>query len=142
MPDKRYTKVEEEIIQILDRMDDGPAPRPRPNLRLVKPPRQRRGWSLSPRALMRRFPLAFLLVSFALAIAAIALRDTSSTLATVLAIVAAATFFAPILLGRRPAGGASPIQGKMWRGRDIVVTPQSGESPFDRARQWLDRRRR
>jgi hypothetical protein len=145
MPDKRYTKVEEEIIQILDKMDDGPAPRPRPNLRLVKPTQARRRFNLgsfSFGAISRRFPLAFMVVAFVLAILAISLRDSSSTAATILAVLAGISFFAPILLGRQAASGSSPIEGKTWRGRDMIVTPPPGVSPVDRARRWLERRQR
>lgn len=144
MPDKRYTKVEEEIIQILDRMDDGPTPRPRPrprpNLRLVKQPAARRRWNAG--ELLRRSPLLFLIGSLALALLALSLRGTSSTLATALAIGAFLSFFAPLLLARRHSAGSSPIEGKMWRGRDIVVTPPPGESPLERARAWWELRRR
>jgi hypothetical protein len=145
MPDKRYTKVEEEIIQILDKMDDGAPPRARPNLRLVKttrPSRRFRLSALNAGAISRRFPLAFMVLAFVLAIFAISFRDSSSTVATVLAVLAALSFFAPLLLSRRPASGASPIEGKMWRGRDIVVTPPPGQSPVERARRWFERRQR
>jgi hypothetical protein len=145
MPDKRYTKVEEEVIQILDKMDDGSPPRPRPNLRLVKTTRRRRRFnlgSLSFGAITRRFPLAFMVVAFVLAIFAISFRGSSSTVATILAVLAALAFFAPILLGRRPGSGASPIEGKTWRGRDMIVTPPPGHSAVDRARRWLERRQR
>ena len=145
MPDKRYTKVEEEIIQILDRMDDSGPPRPRPNLRLVKTTRPRRRVDLgafSFGAITQRFPLAFMLIAFVLAIFAISFRDTSSTVATVLAVLASLAFFAPILLGRHAGAGASPIEGKTWRGRDMIATPASGDSPVNRARRWLERHQR
>jgi lipopolysaccharide export LptBFGC system permease protein LptF len=145
MPDKRYTKVEEEIIQILDKMDDGAPPRVRPNLRLVKTTRPRRRFhldALNVSSITKRFPLAFMVLAFVLAIFAISFRDSSPTVATILAVLAALSFFAPLFLSRRPASGSSPIEGKMWRGRDMVVTPPPGQSPVDRARRWFERRQR
>lgn len=142
MPDKRYTKVEEEIIQILDRMDDGKLERPHPHLRLVKAPKPRRRLSLG--KLARGMPLAFIVGSFVFALLAIYVRDSSSSLATLFAIVAAATFLAPIVIGRgaSTSGGPSSIEGKMWRGRDITFSSSSSESPIDRARRWMETRRR
>ena len=140
MPDKRYSKLEEEIIQILDKFEDERPHRPRPNLRLVKQPTPRKRWD--PFALLRKYPFAYILLSFAFALAALSLRDTSATLAAALAIVATLVFFAPLALARRSPTGSASIDGKQWRGRDIVFTSSDGASPLDRARRWMERYRR
>lgn len=143
MPDKRYTKVEEEIIQILDRLEsEEPAPS-RPHLRVVssRPKRPRRLQTHRPRFDSR--PAWFWLVlSFALAVAAYFVRDISNTLVLLLAIASICAFFAP-LFSRSPGGmpPAGPATTKTWRGKDITFEPQTREGAGDRARRWLDDRR-
>jgi len=139
MPDKRYTKVEEEIIQILDRLEDErPAPS-RGHLRLVKPPRKRKRFDFG--RVMSMSPLLPLFAAFGLAFLAIVFRDTSSLLATSLAVASILMFLAPIVLRRSAPTGTPPMEAKQWRGRDISFTPDSGPSPLERARRWMDERR-
>jgi hypothetical protein len=146
MPDKRYTKVEEEIIQILDRLEsEEPAPT-RPPLRIVspRPKRSRRFQSVHvPRPKFDTRPAWFwLAASFTLAAAAYFVRDFSSTLAMLLAIASICAFFAP-LFSRGP--GVTPAPGppatKRWRGKDISFDTSSHEGRGDRARRWLHDRR-
>jgi hypothetical protein len=143
MPDKRYSKVEEEIIQILDRLEDERPARParqRGHLKLVKPPRQRKRLDLG--RLMPATPLLPLLAAFVLAFLAITFRETS-WLATILAVASILAFLAPIVMRRgMSADGGFPSETKQWRGRDISFSPPSGPSPLDRARRWMGGRRR
>lgn len=141
MPEKRYTKVEEEVIQILDKMelvDERPA---RPPLRVVKPSR---GQTI--RARLRSFRgmvWASLAVTAVFTFLAVVLADRSHLLATVFAILAILAFLSPIVL-RRPSGqGTAPTQfgTKEWRGRDISFAPPPQDSVTDRARRWWNQRR-
>lgn len=142
MPDKRYTKVEEEIIQILDRLESE-EPAARPQLRIVpsRPKRSRTARFRRPTFTSR--PAWFwLALSFALAAAAYFARDVSSTIALLFAIASAAVFFGP-LFSRGPA--VTPTIGssttKTWRGKDITLPPSGRGNTGDRARRWLDDRR-
>jgi hypothetical protein len=145
MPDKRYTKLEEEVLEILDRLEhEAPAPS-RPNLRLVssQAPKRRRRPSISrPKFQLRTAPPWIWLASaFGLAILAILVRDTTATGALVIAVLSLVCFFAPLFVRR---SSSAPWEGppgtKTWRGRDITLGP-SGDTPVDRTRRWLDSRR-
>jgi hypothetical protein len=158
MPEKRYTKVEEEVIQILDRMEsERPAPS-RPNLRLVEPLDDRR-----PRRAPRRLPKPsfrlsrltanrpwiWIVSALGLAFAAILVRDSSDNLALLLAIASIVAFFAPLFVGRRGGSGSGPAGSssigreiKQWRGRDVTFVPPSGPSPGERVSRWFQNRRR
>ncbi|HUG14630.1 MAG TPA: hypothetical protein VMM78_06385 [Thermomicrobiales bacterium] len=143
MPDKRYTKVEEEIIQILDRLEsEEPAPS-RPHLRVVpsRPRRPRRIQIRRPR-LDTRPAWFWLALSFGLAAGAYFARDIASTLALLLAIGSICAFFAP-LFSRRHGGAplAGPTTTKMWRGKDISFGPPPRAGAGDRARRWIGNRR-
>lgn len=143
MPDKRYSKVEEEIIQILDRLESEEPSPSRPHLRVVsaRPNRPRR--PKVPRVRFDTRPAWFwLATSFALAAAAYLVRDLSHTVALLLAIASACAFFAP-LFSRGPGGmpPAGPTTTKTWRGKDVTFEPRHGEGAGDRARRWLDDRR-
>jgi hypothetical protein len=144
MPDKRYTRVEEEVIQILDRLEnESPSPS-RANLRLV-PQRQKRRWM--PRWNVSHFaarvPWLWIATALGLALAAILVRDVSQNLTLLLAIASIVAFFAPIVLNRRPASSESAPPGtKTWRGRDIAFEPPRGDSLGERIRRWRDGRRR
>jgi len=144
MPDKRYTKVEEEIIQILDRLEsEEPAPT-RPQLRIVSshPSRARR--FTPPRVRLSTRPAWFWLAcSFGLAAAAYFSRDISSTLALLLAIASICAFFAPLFTrGGAAAIPTGPTTTKTWRGKDITFGPPQREGAASRTRRWLDDRRR
>lgn len=135
MAKKRYTKVEEEIIQILNEADREPAwRRLRPRIR-----RPRRG----PRP-PRRFKLDATWLwyggSFGLALLAVIVAGWSATLALILAILSIVAFLSPIVLQyTRPRAGPPVHQ---WRGRDIDLPPRRagliGEVRY-RLWQWLNR---
>jgi hypothetical protein len=154
MPDKRYTKVEEEVIQILDRLEsEKPAPS-RPNLRLVeggrpaksKAPRRSFKPSLRLSSLTSGKPWIWIASAIGLAFAALLVRDTSENLALALALASFIAFVAPFFVNRsRPgAGGPGSYGGevKQWRGRDVSFDPPSGPSPGERLNRWFQDRRR
>ena len=140
MPEKRYTRVEEEILQILDKMevvDERPA---KPPLRIVRSPTR------GPRfARLRRFlHIGWLSLAVTALFAFLALMfQDSHLLATTLAVCSILAFLSPIVLRRPGSKGAAPPQygTKLWRGRDISLDPPSQDSAVDRARGWFDRRR-
>lgn len=141
MPEKRYTKVEEEILQILDKMevvDERPA---RPPLRVVRSPvRKPRFDRVRAAANVTWLSLALTALFAFLALVA---KENSHLLATTLAVFSILAFLSPIVL-RRPGskGGIPPQHGtKLWRGRDISLSAPHQESASDRARRWFDRRR-
>jgi hypothetical protein len=154
MPDKRYTKVEEEVIQILDRLESEKPSPSRPNLRLVesggpaKRPKVQR--SFKPSLRLSRFtsgkPWIWIVAAIGLAFVAILVRDASENLALALALASIVAFFAPIFVGRRGSGadGAGGPGGevKQWRGRDISFDPPGGPSPAERLSRWVQDRRR
>lgn len=151
MPDKRYTKVEEEVIQILDRLEsEKPAPS-RPNLRLVESgrpanrPKQRRSLKSASHLshLFAGKPWIWIASAIGLAFAAILVRDMSENLALVLALASFVAFFAPIFVNRRTPGARGPGgEVKQWRGRDVSFQPPSGPSPGERLNRWFQDRRR
>ncbi len=160
MPEKRYTKVEEEVIQILDKLENEKPASPRPNLRLVEGGRagnrkpQRR--SLKPSFRLSKVssgkPWIWIASAIGLAFAAILARDVSENLALALALASIVAFFAPIFVSRRnPGTGGSGLSGgpgdfggevKQWRGRDVSFDPPSGPSPGERLSRWFQDRRR
>lgn len=141
MSDKRYSKVEEEIIQILDKLEkEEPAPS-RPNLRLVhsRPTRARR------RSFRDRLPRialpspgVTLAMVFGFALMALFTTGTLQLAATLLTIGALVLLFT-----RRgqTSDWNGPSGTKTWRGQDITFGSQSKDSAGDRARRWLDERR-
>ena len=157
MPEKRYTKVEEEVIQILDKLESEKPATPRPNLRLVEGgrPAKRKTTrrSLKPSFRLSRLtsgkPWIWIASAVGLAFAAILARDTSENLALALALASIVAFFAPIFVNRRGSGaGGSGVPGgfggevKQWRGRDVSFDPPSGPSPGERVSRWFNDRRR
>ena len=102
MPDKRYTKVEEEVMQILDRLEsEKPAPA-RPNLRLVESrsasKRRFRRPKLQISQRLSGKPWMWIAIALGLAVAAVMLRDVSSNLALLVAILSICAFFAPLFV--------------------------------------------
>ncbi|MCO5175387.1 MAG: hypothetical protein M9890_00165 [Thermomicrobiales bacterium] len=141
MPDKKYTKVEEEIIQILDRMGDDPAPQRPPNLRLVhsqKP--KRRKLSSLPRV-PGISPTIILGGVFLFAFVALM---TSGVIQIVAAVLALVCFVAMLLgRGRAPRGGTAPNFGpQTWRGRDITLSSEPTTPIGDRISALFRRFRR
>jgi hypothetical protein len=140
MPDKKYSKVEEEILQILDRMDSDSAPSSRPNLRLVhsRPTRKRRFTLPKPRLAL---PSPGVTLGLVVAFAFIALMTSGilQLIATLLTVAALVALFIPRKRSTTMWTGSAGT--KRWRGRDISFHPDDGESPADRARRWIDQRR-
>jgi hypothetical protein len=140
MPEKRYTRVEEEILQILDKMevvDERPA---KPPLRLVRS--QKRGARFTR---LRRFLHAgwiSLALTALFAFLAVVFQE-SHLLATSLAVCSILAFLSPIVLRRPGNKNTMPPQygTKLWRGRDISLDPPRQDSAVDRARGWFDRRK-
>ena len=134
MAKRRYTKVEEEIIQILEQKDREPGWR-RSRPRLPRMPRIPRG-----RWLPRFGGFSWLLLTFGLALAAVLLAGTSHLLAGILAIASAIVFLSPIVTSRRGGLPERPIQ--RWRGRDIDLPPsREGLLGEIRYRLWEYRQR-
>lgn len=149
MAKKRYTKLEEEIIQILNEKDRESGWRST-RLRL---PRLRRPQLHSGRTNLRastrppderRFDLAglrWLLGSFGLALAAILIASWSHLLAVLLAIAAILFFLSPMV--RQRTMGPPTRTAQRWRGRDIELPPSRGGLLGDlRYRLWQFRQRR
>ncbi len=119
MAKKRYTKVEEEIIQILDAKDREPGWRKvtrkrwRPRLPNFKLPRSGRVGAAS--------GLLWLVATFGIALAAIMVSGTSHFLAVILAIACILVFLSPMVVSRRNTGLHRPSQE--WRGRDMRFPP-------------------
>jgi hypothetical protein len=141
MSEKRYTKVEEEILQILDKMDVQDERPARPPLRIVRSPA--RTSRINGLRAVWRSPWLSLALTAAFAFLALMVKGDSHLLATVLASCSILAFLSPIVL-HRPGGGANLPQRqepKLWRGRDITLTPAKPETPGERFRRWRDRRR-
>lgn len=152
MTKKRYTRLEEEILQILDEKDQDPPPgrlrgwmSRRPSM--PRPPRP--GTRTGPRLVStsssgRRFDqtsLAWLGGTFGLALAAILVGSWSQTLGIILAIGCIAYFLSPLVRNR--AGGPPPRNVQTWRGRDIELPPSRAGLIGDlRYRLWQMRQRR
>lgn len=115
MAKKRYTKVEEEIIQILDAKDREPAWR-----RVTRRRMPRVRFSL-PGRLGAASGLVWLIASFGIALAAIMVSSRSHFLAVILAIVCILVFLSPLVFSRRDTGLHRPSQE--WRGRDMRFPP-------------------
>jgi hypothetical protein len=138
MAKRRYTRVEEEIIQILEKKEREPGWRQaRPRL-----PR-------SPRLNLPRVPgrfrldgLAWLGLTFGLALAAILVGGSHPLLSGLLAIASILVFLSPIVLRRR-ASSSLPQSPQRWRGRDIDLPPsRQGVLGDLRYRLWQARQRR
>ena len=140
MAKKRYTKLEEEIIQILDAKEREPAWR-KFNLRRFRPrPRLPRRRPSLPGTPGKANGLIWLGVTFGLALVAIMVADYSHVLALVLALVCILVFLSPIVFSRR----TDPIyhSSRQWRGRDVdFPPPRDGLSGEIKYRLWQMRNR-
>lgn len=119
MAKKRYTKVEEEIIQILDAKDREPAWR-RVGRKRWRPRLPHMRFAL-PRPAKAASGLTWLIVTFGLALAAIMVSGYSHLLAVILAIVCILFFLSPLVLSRRDTGLHRPAHE--WRGRNMDFPP-------------------
>ncbi|MGA7669267.1 MAG: hypothetical protein WBW04_02530 [Nitrolancea sp.] len=138
MAKKRYTKVEEEIIQILDAKDREPTWR-RVTRRRWRPRMPRTRISMQKR-IGAASGLLWLVVTFGIALAAIMVSGYSHFLAVVLAIVCILFFLSPMVIRRRDTGLHRPAQE--WRGRSMSFPPdQDGIVGKIRYRIWEMRNR-
>ncbi len=122
MAKKRYTKVEEEIIQILDAKDREPGWRRATRGRL-KPRLPHVRFSV-PKRLRAATGLGWLILTFGIALAAILVSGWSHLLAVILAIACILVFLSPMVLSRRNTGLHRPAQE--WRGRDMTLPSVTG----------------
>jgi len=133
MAKKRYTKVEEEIIQILDAKDREPAWR-RATRRRWRPRMPRARFSL-PERIGAASGLVWLIATFGLALVAIMVSSRSHFLAVILAIVCILVFLSLVVLFRRDTSLYRPAQE--WRGRDMrFPPPRDGVVGKIRYRLW------
>lgn len=133
MAKKRYTKVEEEIIQILDAKDREPGWR-RATRRRWKPRLPRFRFTPSKR-LNAATGLSWLILTFGLALGAILISGTSHLAAVILAIACILVFLSPLVFSRRDTGLHRPAQE--WRGREMGLPPsQDGFVGKLRYRLW------
>lgn len=147
--DKQYSKVEREVIEILDQLDlDGPKERPANVIDFRSRRSKPRIQEFSKlRSKLRRpridipavTPLRMFLFMAALAVLAYALRSYSSTIALLLAIASIVCLMSLFVIGgaSRPSGTPRPPQTKRWRGQDIEIgqpnsPPQRRWPPFRR----------
>lgn len=123
MAKKRYTRVEQEILQILDEADREPGWRGL--RRRLSRPRPRRSRPSTPRRTFKLEGIVPFVASFALALAAVFVAGSSHTLAAGLAIVSILVFLSPFVLRQRGPRAVSPAVHR-WRGRDIELPPPRG----------------
>lgn len=140
----RYSKVEQEILDILEDVEE-PPPSQRPS-NVVKFQKRRR----NPLAGARKHlpdlrgsfstltPVKLLAATIIFAIAAVFAQNISGTLSILLVVGAVVSFLALFFVRSSPGGSISKPGGpgsphvKRWRGRDIVLEPRQ-ES---RSRNW------
>ncbi|HUZ02281.1 MAG TPA: hypothetical protein VMU89_18195 [Thermomicrobiaceae bacterium] len=120
MAKKRYTRVEEEILQILNEADR----ESRWQRLSTWLARHRRPRTRTPRRTFRIEGIVPFVASFALALAAIFLAGWSHNLAAVLAISSIVVFLSPFVIRRRSTTLAPSVH--RWRGRDIELPPSRG----------------
>lgn len=139
--DKKYSRVEQEILDILEEFEERPSERRSGNVVEFRRPKR----SLGDRArdlLGKRPSLSFtltpfrlLLICLASAIGAVLVRQYSETLSLILVLSAIVSFLALFFVrGPRSSGpGGKAPETKRWRGKDITLTPRPGPK---RSRDW------
>lgn len=154
MTDKRYSKIEEEIIQILDQMEEEPRseqpanlvqfrPRQKPKRQLPKAPQLKNVGVLQR---VRRYSAgSWVGVGIVAALVAWQLSRFVSFLALIAMVVSICAFMAALYT--RQAGSVAGIPSssattKRWRGQDIDLTPRRSTGSTLRNRKWSDRFRR
>lgn len=118
MAKKRYTRLEKEVLQILNEVDPEP---PKPRFQFL---RRRRSPKLptGPRSTPKGGSLLWFAAIIGLALGAILVKDWSETLAVILAIITILVFFSPIVMGFGNSGPTAPSVQR-WRGKDIEFPP-------------------
>ena len=154
MTDKRYSKIEEEIIQILDQMEDEPRNDPPANLvqfrprqkakrELPKPPQLKNVGVLQR---VRRYSAgSWVGVGVVAALLAWQLSRFVSILAVIAMGVSICAFLAALYTRKTGSVAGIPsasATSKRWRGQDIDLTPRRSTAGSLRNRKWSDRFRR
>lgn len=125
--DDRYSRVEREVLEILDGFDEKSSEdRPRNVVDFKRPKRARRFSMPSirmPATLRTLTPAKLLIATVLFALLAVFAQGISSMLATALVLGAVVSFIAIFFVGSGAGGGSSPVANpprtKRWRGRDI-----------------------
>ena len=118
MAKKRYTRLEKEVLQILNEVDPEP---PKPRFQFLR----RRRSSKLPSGFdtgSRGGSWLWIAGSILLALVAILVKDWSGTLALILASLSIVVFLSPIVLGFGNPGPSGP-NVRRWRGKDIEFPP-------------------
>jgi hypothetical protein len=135
MTDKRYSKIEEEIIEILGQMDDTPAPeqpnnlvqfRPRPKPKRPTPPRPKLPDTGLLQKVRRYSSGSWVGVGIVAAIVAWQLGRFLPILGLVGMVVAIGAFLAAFYTRQKGSVAGLPSSSptsKRWRGRDIDLPP-------------------
>jgi hypothetical protein len=142
---KHRSRLEREIDEILTsaRADSLPPAEGKKRLTALPnvPGARRRQWSglLAPQ---RRGALMIVL-ALLLAFLAVLVSDASQLLANLLVMGAVVAFAWPIVARARSGSGSRsmPPPSRMWRGRELDITP-TRSSPIENLRDWWNRRPR
>lgn len=142
--DDRYSRVEREILEILDGFEEeGSTDRPRNVVEFRRPKRSRRFSMPSlkmPSGLRTLTPAKLLIATVLFALLAVFAQGISSMLATALVLGAIVSFIAIFFVRSPTSGGtsvASPPRTKRWRGRDIDLnSPGRGSRQGRWSRPW------
>lgn len=135
--DKQYSRVEREILEILDEMESkDESPRPRNVVEFRRPSRSRIPGVPKPaiqrsipRSILTITPARLLLATVGLAIGAVLIQGFSGTLATAFVVLAIVSFLAMFFVRSSPGGRGTVSSGpqtKRWRGRDIDLGVSRG----------------
>lgn len=148
MTDKRYSKVEEEIIQILNQMEDEPQqekpsnvvnfrPRPKPK-REIQMPQQVKNAGILQR--VRKYSAgSWVGVGIVAALVAWQLGRFVPLLGMIGMIATIGAFLAALYtwrVGSVPGVPSAPGGTKRWRGRDIDLSPPRSSPGNLRNRKW------
>jgi hypothetical protein len=148
MTDKRYTKVEEEIIQILDQMDQEPKPEPPTNLVAFRPRSQPKR-QIPAKTRMKDFGVrrrvlqysagSWVGIGIVAALVAWQLSRFVPLLGFVAMLVSVGAFVAALYA--KKSGPSASIPGsssttKRWRGRDIDLSEPRHRPGFNRDKKW------
>lgn len=154
--DDRYSRMEREVIDILDEFEEKPRPRRRKPGKILDFQKPRKSFldRIKSQLPTRRpavssnlvTPLRLLILSVAAAIGAVFVDQYSETLSLILIIVAVCSFFALLFVrGNGGSGGAGNLktpQTKRWRGKDITLKPNSRRQESSGWRRFLPGNRR
>lgn len=117
-----HTRMEEEIIEILNRADQSETLTDSLRRRVRQPQlhRRLRTWHWLRSRATSLSSTTMLIASFAAAIVALLISGASPLITKILAIASVALLLAPIVIGN---AGPNHTTTKQWRGRDIDLRP-------------------